>query len=88
VSNPKSTNIAFDPCPTWNAVIDNPSPNGMIQVSGLIDCATTPSVPAHGAITVQMHINVPAEAGTAKFVWFLSDDTMGAGEVLTIVPAA
>jgi hypothetical protein len=87
VSNPKNVAIAFDPCPTWKALIDNPAPDGMIQVSGSIDCATTPSVPAYGSITLQMHINVPAAAGTAKFVWWLSDDTMGVGEALTIVPA-
>jgi hypothetical protein len=88
VSNPKDADVVFDPCPTWNAIIDNVvGPKGMTQVSGPIDCASTPAVPAHGAITVQMHTKVPAAAGTAKFVWWLSGRTEGAGELLTIVAA-
>ena len=88
LSNPKDTDVAFDPCPTWKALIDNPvGPDAITQVSGPIDCATTPSVPAHGMITLQMHINVPAEAGTAKFVWWLTGDAIAVGEGLTIVPA-
>jgi hypothetical protein len=88
VSNPKSVDIRFAPCPTWKALIDNPvGPDGMAQISGPIDCATTPSVPAHGLIILQMYINVPAEAGTAKFVWWLTGDTIATGEALTIVPA-
>ena len=86
VSNPKSVDIPFDPCPTWTALIDNPSPDGMTQVSGSIDCATTPSVPAYGSITLQMHINVPTKLGTAKFVWWLTGDAIATGEALTIVP--
>ena len=88
VSNPKSVAIAFDPCPTWKALIDNPAgPHGMTQVSGPIDCATTPAVPAYGQITLDMQINVPTEAGIAKFVWWLSGDAFATGEGLTIVPA-
>ena len=87
VSNPKSVDIPFDPCPRWTALIDDPSPDGMTQVSGSVDCATTPSVPAYGSITLQMHINVPTKVGTAKFVWWLTGDAIAAGEALTIVPA-
>jgi hypothetical protein len=89
VSNPTSADIAFSPCPTWDALIDNPAgPDGMTQVSGPIDCASTPAVPAHGLITLQMYINVPTETGTGKFVWWLSGVTIATGERLTIVPAA
>ncbi|HEY5455316.1 MAG TPA: hypothetical protein VIJ96_07590 [Acidothermaceae bacterium] len=89
VSNPKDTDIAFDPCPTWQALIENPTgPDGMSQVSGSIDCAATPSVPARGSITLKMHIKVPSTAGNAKFVWWLIGQTVAAGEGLTIVPAA
>jgi hypothetical protein len=88
VSNPKDADIAFDPCPTWQALIDNPvGPDGMTQVAGPIDCASTPAVPAHGSITVHMQIKVPNAAGTAKFVWWLTGMTNGAGEGLTIVSA-
>ena len=60
----------------------------MTQVSGQMDCATTPAVPAHGIVTVKMHINVPSTAGNAKFVWWITGLTVGAGEGLTIAPAA
>jgi hypothetical protein len=86
-SNPKSVDIPFDPCPTWQALIDPVGPEGMTQISGSIDCATTRSVPASGSITLQMHINVPTAPGTAKFVWWLTGDPIAAGEGLTIVPA-
>jgi len=89
LSNPTSADITLDPCPTWQALIENPAgPDGMTQVGGPIDCATTPSVPARGSITVQMHIKVPSTAGNAKFVWWLTSLTVAAGEGLTIVPAA
>jgi len=88
VSNPTSADIALNPCPSWQALIDNPvSPDGIIQVSGKIDCATTPSVPAHGLITVQMRIDVPTAPGTGKFVWWLTGVTIATGEALNIVPA-
>jgi Protein of unknown function (DUF4232) len=89
VSNPTDADIALDPCPSWQALIDNPvGPDGMTQVSAHIDCASTPSVPAHGLITVQMHINVPTAVGNAKFVWWLTGVTVATGEGLTIVPDA
>jgi Protein of unknown function (DUF4232) len=86
VSNPTNADIALDPCPTWQALIDNPvGPDGITQVSGPLDCASTPSVPAHGLITVQMHINVPTAAGNAKFVWWLTGGA-ASGEALAVVP--
>ncbi len=88
VSNPKSVAIALDPCPTWKALVDNPvGTDGITQVTGPIDCETTPAVPADGSITLKMQINIPTEAGTAKFVWWLSDDSFATGEGLTIIPA-
>ena len=88
VSNPTGADIAFDPCPTWQTLIDNPVPDGMIQISGPLDCAATPSVPAHGSVTLQMHVDVPRAAGHGKFVWWLTGVPTAAGEGLTIVPAA
>ena len=88
VSNPTSAAIALDPCPTWQALIDNPvGPDGITQVSGPIDCATTPAVPAHGGFTVQMRINVPTKVGNAKFVWWITGGA-ASGEALTVVPDA
>ena len=88
VSNPTDADIALDPCPRWQALIDNPvGPDGMTQVSGPLDCATTPSVSAHGGFTVQTRINVPTAAGTAKFVWWLTGGA-ASGEALTVVPDA
>ncbi len=89
VSNPTDADIALDPCPSWQALIDNPvGPDGMTQVSGPIDCASTPAVPAHGGFTVQMHIKVPTAVGNAKFVWWLTGVTVATGEGLTVVPDA
>jgi hypothetical protein len=89
VSNPTDANIVLDPCPTWNQAIDVPvGTDGLVQTSGSMDCASTPSIPAHGSITVAMHINVPATVGGGKFVWWLTGETSGAGEWLTIVPSS
>ncbi len=89
LSNPTNENVVLDPCPGWTQLIDIPvSPEGLVQTSGVIDCASTPSIPAHGSMTVPMHINVPTTVGGGKFVWWLSGETSGAGEWLTIVPSS
>jgi Protein of unknown function (DUF4232) len=87
VSNPTDANIVFDPCPTWNQLIDIPvGPDGLVQTKGSMDCASTPSIPAHSFITVAMHIDVPTAVGTGKFVWWLTGVASGAGvELVTVV---
>jgi len=86
VTNPTNVDIALSPCPTWNEFIAVMSdPGGPVTTSGPFYCNTTPSIPAHGWITIPTVIQVPEAVGMAKFVWWFSGMPGAAVEILTVV---
>jgi uncharacterized protein DUF4232 len=85
VTNPTDADVALSPCPTWSEFIAVASaPAAVVTTSGAFDCVTTPSIAAHGSISIPMVITVPDSVGIAKFVWWFEGMPGAAVEILTV----
>jgi hypothetical protein len=85
LANPTATAVPLSPCPSYTEFL---APVGQKPFfSGTyyyLNCAAAPQVPAHGAVTFAMRIQVPLTAGAAKYGWQIPGTTLETGGVTTI----
>jgi hypothetical protein len=73
LANPTAADVALEPCPAYEEFVG--SGNGEPWVATIrdyyLDCAAAPTIPAGGAVTFAMRLQLPADqpAGSAKFGW-------------------
>jgi hypothetical protein len=58
LANPEATPYALDPCPSYVEFLGGTG--GSVSEYYYLNCAAAPSIPAHGSVTFQMELAVPA----------------------------
>jgi hypothetical protein len=86
--NPAGHAVRLRPCPEYGEFI---APLGIdpLRVTGwyYLNCRAASTIPAHGSVTFDMRIHVPARAhGFAKYGWSLAGTTLKIGGLITITP--
>jgi hypothetical protein len=91
LSNPTTTDFALSPCPAYTEFVGTGSTKWIATILNYeLNCDSTPSIPAGGSVTFEMHLALPADqpAGSGKFGWQLQGDSgPWANAQLEILPA-
>lgn len=85
LTNPTARTVALSPCPAYTQFII--PPHGKPSLPGTfyyLNCAAAPRIPAHGAVTFAMRIQVPLGKGEAKYGWIIPDTTLETGGITTL----
>ncbi|HVA86776.1 MAG TPA: ATP-binding cassette domain-containing protein [Candidatus Saccharimonadales bacterium] len=78
LTNPSGADYPLDPCPAYEEFVG--SGPGSVWVATVrqsyLNCAAATTIPAHGSVTFQMRLQLPADqpTGLAKFGWHLQGD--------------
>ena len=81
LTNTTNAGVDLTPCPVYTQGVYTSRAH---TASYELNCDEVTSIPAGGAVTWAMQLDVPDEPGTAKFGWGIPAGGYFAGEVLTI----
>jgi Protein of unknown function (DUF4232) len=85
LDNPTARAVALDPCPAYSQFIVPAHGKPLLPGSYYyLNCAAAPRIPAHGAVTFAMRIQVPIGSGEAKYGWLIPGTTLQTGGVTTL----
>ena len=73
LTNPSGTDYLLDPCPTYTEFVGSGAATFWVATvrDYYLNCDVTPTIPAHGSVTFEMRLQLPADqpGGMAKFGW-------------------
>jgi hypothetical protein len=87
LTNPTRQAVKLSPCPSYEEFIaPTGTKPGQDASYYYLNCQAAPSIPAHGKLTFDMEIQVPAGVGQAKYGWLLQGTSVETGGVTALAP--